>query len=50
MSSSAVRPGHDPDRIVRDLAVLSSDTDAPDDDLELALEGAELHAEHQITD
>ena len=35
--------------VVQDMAVLSSDTDAPDDEPELVLEGAELLAERHVT-
>lgn len=35
--------------LVQDMAVLSSDSDASDDEPELVLEGAELLAEHQVT-
>jgi hypothetical protein len=32
-----------------DIAVLSSDTDAPDDDPELVIDGAEVVASHHIS-
>ena len=34
--------------VERDMAVLSSETDAPDDEPELLLEGAELLAERHV--
>ena len=34
--------------VVADMAVLSSDTDAPGEDLELVIDGAELAASHQL--
>lgn len=35
--------------MVQDMAVLSSDTDAPDDEPERVLAGAELLVEHRVT-